>query len=276
MEFLIVNGHIETKEEANLSSFLWNDPILIAQKVWFGHGGIPLLQENVADMEKQLKSLGASLPPLFSNSRELFRLCKRLLNKNKFYRSGHLRFQFSIAQNEVNFLVSAENYTGFNFPINEQGVLVNLAASKKYTQQSFNELKCHNQLFWESIRNDLVETPFQNSIILNENKFVCEAIASNLFMLKDGILITPSVESGCYEDVIRKIVLKLASKMHIETLESAGINADFLFDVDEAFLISEASGMNWVLGVEQKRFVRSVSIELHEKINHYLKEKVSN
>lgn len=276
MKFLIVNGHIVVKEEARLSSFLWNDPILISQKVWFGFGGIPLLQENIANLEEQLNSFGADLPSLFKNTRELFRLCKRLLNKNKFYRSGHLLFLFSISAGLVNFLISAENYSGFSFPLNEQGLLVNISPINKCIDQPYHKLKCHNTLFWQAIRNELRETSFQNSIICNRQNFVSEAVAANLFFIKDGVLITPAPESGCYEDIFRKIMLELATKMKIKILESTEIKPSLLFEMDEAFMLSEAGGMEWILGIENKRFVRSVLIELHEKINLYLKEKVKN
>ena len=208
MQFLIVNGNIISKEEANLSNFLWNNPLLISHKVWFGYGGIPLLKENVENLRIQLNSLGKSLPSLFNNFRELFRLCKRLLNKNKFYRSGHLLFQFSISAEVVNFLVTAENCTGFNFPLNEQGLLVNISTTRKGSRQSFNNLSSQNQLFWNASKTTLAKTPFQNSIICNEHGFVSEAIAANVYFIKDGVLISPSLESGCYEDVMRKVVLE--------------------------------------------------------------------
>ncbi|WP_340113269.1 aminotransferase class IV [Maribellus mangrovi] len=276
MQFLIVNGNIVAKEEANFKSFLWNDPILISQKAWFGFGGIPLLNENIENLQQQLNSFGADLPPLFLNFRELFRLCKRLLNKNKFYRSGHLLFQFSITKQQVNFMVAAENYNGFNFPLIEHGFLVNISSAKKYSLQLYNNLRCHNSRFWEAVKKELRETPFHNSIICNQFGFVSEAIAANLFFVKDGVLITPALESGCYEDVLRNIVLEQAAKMQIKILESAEIKPDLLLVLDEAFLVSEACGVEWILGIENKRFVRSVLIELHEKINHYLKEKVKN
>lgn len=274
MQFLIVNENIISQEKVNLNGFLWNDPILISQKVWFGHGGIPLLKENVEDLQGQLNSVGKGLPPLFSNFRELFRLCKRLLNKNKFYRSGHLLFQFSITEEAVNFLVTAENYTGFSFPLNEQGLLVNISTVKKSSNQSFNNLNCHNHLFWEAIKTTLAETPFQNSIICNEHGFVSEAIAANLYFIKDGVLITPSPESGCYTDVMRKLVLEQATKIQLKILESAEIRSDLVFDMDEAFLVSEARGLEWILGIENKRYVRSVSFQLHENINEFLEKKV--
>ncbi|WP_167606282.1 aminotransferase class IV [Maribellus sediminis] len=275
MQFLIVNGNIIAKEEANLSGFLWNDPILVSQKVWFGFGGIPLLKENVANLKEQLNSLGADLPPLFTNFRELFRLCKRLLNKNKYYRSGHLLFQFSISAQEVNFLVTAENYTGFNFPLNEQGLLVNISSARKGSKQSFNNLSSQNQLFWNAAKTTLAETPFQNSIICDEQGFVIESIAANVYFIKNGVLITPSLESGCYNDVMRKIVLEQAAEMQLKILEPTEIKTELLFDMDEAFLVSEARGFEWILGIENKRFVRSFSRAIFDNINEFLELKVN-
>ena len=46
MEYVIVNGEIIKKEEANFTSFFWNNPLIFTKEIWFGFGGIPLFAEN--------------------------------------------------------------------------------------------------------------------------------------------------------------------------------------------------------------------------------------
>jgi hypothetical protein len=44
--------------------------------------------------------------------------------------------------------------------------------------------------------------------------------------------------------------------------------------MNEIFFASEEIGIQWVLGVENKRFVNPVTKQIHRKLNKILKEKV--
>ena len=274
MKFVIVNGVVTTREEANITGFLWNRPLAVAQDVWFGYGGIPLLTENLISLQKQLHSLGAGLPALFKNKRELFRLCKRLLNKNRFYRSGYLHFQFFISGEEVTSLISAENYEGFSFPIAGQGLRAVISPLKKYSLSEFNQYPCHNRAFWKTAEVQNENSSLFTPVFLNEKDMVCEGNAANIFVIKKGALVTPSPGSGCYDDVLKKIVLEQAAGLKIPVIESDEIDVRKLLAADEIFLASEARGIEWVMGIENKRFVRSYSSALHERIDEYLKFKI--
>jgi branched-chain amino acid aminotransferase len=61
--------------------------------------------------------------------------------------------------------------------------------------------------------------------------------------------------------------------MGLKTTESADIKREDIFHIDELFIASEETGIQWILGVENKRFVHEYSVSIHEKLNEYLKEK---
>lgn len=273
MKALIVNGEVCSLEEVSMSHWLLDDPVIVSQKVWFGYGGIPLLNENVDALKEQVQFLGTSLPPLFQNRRELFRICKRMLNKNRFYRSGIIHIRLYVSGSKVNFLITSEGREIFDFPISDQGLLVNICQHKKQLTPVAS-FPFYSRLLWETANNELAN--YHNSILLNNKDHVCEGIASNVFMVKDNVLITPSTESGCCKPAIRKITLELAHKIGFKVLEAPEPKKEMLFHVEELFLLSEANGIEWILGLEKKRFVRSFALDLHQKFNDYMQEKVRN
>ena len=275
MDYVLVNGVVTKKTEAELSSFLWDNPFTFSQKVWFGYGGIPLLKENITSLKKQLETLGFELPPLFNNHRELFRLCKRILNKNKFYRSGHLNIQIFASENTTNSLIISESVENFDFPISKEGLLIDISTYKKDSKSLLQRFACHNRGIWQAARNEIKNAPFSTAVLLNENGFICEGINANIFILKDNILLTPTPETGCYSDTIKEIILSMADELKIKLVQSAEIPKEILTVADEAFMVSEARGIEWVLGFNQKRYIRSISLELHEKINTFLKNKIA-
>ena len=276
MDFVIVNGKVISKKEANLSEFVWDNPFILAQKIWFGFGGIPLLAENLRSIEQQLSTFNLPLPELFRNKRELFRLSKRMLNKNKFYRSGYINYQLFIADKGINTLITSHAFESFSFPYWEKGILVGHSSIKKNISPELGKFQCFNKGIWKSAQMQLRHSECAGIILSNENNFVCEGLASNIFLVKNKTLITPSIETGCYQDILRSIILEKGKEIKMQVLEIPKIEQQHLLEMDEIFFASEAHGINWVMGIENKRYVHSYSEKLHEKLNHYLMIKVEN
>jgi len=275
MTFLIVDGDILKKEEADLSYLFWGEPFMISQDIWFGFGGIPLFHENIDALCSQLDVLNIKIPEFLNNRRELYRLSKRMLNKNRYYMSGLLHIQLFVRNTDVNYTISASAFKGSGFPYTENGLLVNVVKSQKLPGNLFYPNQFYNRATWEIFRSRLRNSKFQGSILLNEDHMVCEGIASNLFMIKDDVLITPAIESGCFEDTIRKPLLDVATQLNIKSMELTNIKKDMIPEMKELFFASEKNGIQWILGVENKRFFPNISKRIHESLNKYLKEKVS-
>jgi len=275
MDFVIVNGEVVSRSEANLTEFLWDEPFILSQKVWFGFGGIPLFQENLNLIKKQLQTFNLQLPDLFKSKRELFRLTKRMLNKNKFYRSGHVNFQLFITNNNINTLITSHALPEFDFPFSEQGLLVNFSEVRKNSTLNLGIYKCHNTNLWNAAKAEIQNAQLNGSIVLNEKELVCEGISSNIFMIKDDVLITPSLKSGCYNDLLRLVTLNLGKDLNLKIIEVPEIAKEHLNEMDEVFFVGEELGIQWILGIENKRFVHEYSEQLHLELNNYLKNKVN-
>lgn len=273
--FAIVNGEIVEKEEINLSHLFWENRVEITQKCWFGFGGIPLLNENMAILKQQLDAVKIPLPDFFQNKRELFRLTKRMLNKNKFYRSGLIQFTIFNQNNTVSSLITSQAFKIFELPFSENGVLVNYSALLKQAQNPLNNFRFFNQPLWKTAQAKLNNTLFQNSIFLNENHAVCDSINANIFLVKSNQLITPALSTGCYNDVLRNIILQLGAELNLKVIESENIQQKEVLEMDEIFIAGEEIGIQWLLGVETKRYVHYYSTIIHEKVNEFLKAKVN-
>ncbi len=274
MDFLIVNGEMLRKEDANFTPFLWGEPLLLSRKVWFGYGGIPMLKENVLVIREQIESLGATVPKLLKNNREFFRITKRMLNKNKFYRSGWIHVQLYITKAAVNFVITCNAVEEFEFPISLQGSLVHFSQIKKISRAPFNQFSFANRAIWMAEELHLRNEQLQNSFFLNENNAVCDAISANIYLIKNKMFITPALETGCLVDVLRKHILNIAAELNYSILEAEGLSAEEVFEMDEIFLAAEERGIEWILGIGNKRFVKKTSIVFHRKLNEFLKGKV--
>jgi len=78
------------------------------------------------------------------------------------------------------------------------------------------------------------------AICLDKAGFVCEGVGENIFIVRDGKLLTPPLSSGALDGITRAFVINLAEKMGIEVIER-NITPNELFTADEAFFTGTAA-----------------------------------
>lgn len=82
---------------------------------------------------------------------------------------------------------------------------------------------------------------FDEAIFFNTAGHLCEAATANIFIVKNGRLRTPSVESGCLPGIAREVVIERAQEIGID-FESGILTRDDLTVADEIFLTSSTRG----------------------------------
>ena len=75
------------------------------------------------------------------------------------------------------------------------------------------------------------------AVFANTRGELCEGTGANVFLVRDGVLRTPSTESGCLAGVTRALVLELAEQLGIAAQERA-LPMDALADAEEVFITS--------------------------------------
>ncbi len=73
------------------------------------------------------------------------------------------------------------------------------------------------------------------AIVLNQNGYIAEGTADNIFAVSDGELLTPSVTDGALDGITRGIVLDIARNLSIPVKECSLTLYD-LYTADECFL----------------------------------------
>lgn len=111
------------------------------------------------------------------------------------------------------------------------------------------------------------ENGLDNCLILNNDKNVIEALNGNLFMVFESKLITPPISEGCLNGVMRKQILKLASKMEGLEIVEEPISPFDLQKADELFITNVIFGVQSITKYRKKEFGNSVANELVKRLN---------
>lgn len=89
------------------------------------------------------------------------------------------------------------------------------------------------------------------AVLLDESGAVSEGTVSNLFLVRDGVLITPPVSSGILEGVTRRTVLDLASDLGLGVVERSVLRSE-LYGADEVMLTGTATELAPVIEVDRR------------------------
>ncbi|MGH9015877.1 MAG: branched-chain amino acid transaminase [Acidimicrobiia bacterium] len=87
---------------------------------------------------------------------------------------------------------------------------------------------------------EALKAGYDEAILLNTHGQVAECTGENLFVVKDGVLITPPLSSGALEGITRDSVMTIARDLGYEVREETLLRTD-LYLADEAFLTGTAA-----------------------------------
>lgn len=91
---------------------------------------------------------------------------------------------------------------------------------------------------------------YDGPIFLNRHGEVAEGAWSSLFLIRDGILITPDLQSDVLESVTRATMLRLAAEQLGLRVEQRRVGRTELYLADEAFLCGTAAEIQPIAGID--------------------------
>ncbi|MGD8752286.1 MAG: branched-chain amino acid transaminase [Anaerolineales bacterium] len=100
------------------------------------------------------------------------------------------------------------------------------------------------------IKTDVIRAGFDEALVLTDEGHVSEGSAENIFMLRDGVLVTPPVSENILEGITRRTMMELAQEeLGIPVLERQ-IDRTEVYLCDEFFLTGTAAQVTAVTQVD--------------------------
>ena len=121
------------------------------------------------------------------------------------------------------------------------GIRLMISATRGFPADTLDpRYKCLDRLHSQLIRLEALEAGYDDALWLDHSGHVSESAASNLFIVKKGVLYTPS--AGILRGITRETMLELATELDIPWRECA-LSAFDVYAADEVFTCSTAGGV---------------------------------
>jgi branched-chain amino acid aminotransferase len=109
-----------------------------------------------------------------------------------------------------------------------------------------------------------------DSLFLNTKGNVCETANGSIFWVKGKKVFTPGMLSGCTSNVMRNLIIELIRTQATE-LEECNLPEKALLKADEAFLVTDTFGVQWVSRAADMRW-NSDANQMTVKVSQALKD----
>ncbi|EQA44419.1 branched-chain-amino-acid transaminase [Leptospira broomii serovar Hurstbridge str. 5399] len=100
-------------------------------------------------------------------------------------------------------------------------------------------------------KSEAVQNGYDEAIFLDGRGFVSEGSAENIFLVRDGKILTPSISSSLLEGITRRSVLQIAKDLGYEIIERE-ITRSELYISDEIFFSGTGVQIAWVSQVDRR------------------------
>lgn len=102
-------------------------------------------------------------------------------------------------------------------------------------------------------KGEAVKHGYDECVFLNRDGKVCEAGSANIFIVKDGQILTPSLGDNNLNGITRDSLIEVAAKELNMQVKETAIDRSMLYIADEVFFCGTAAKISWVRTVDNRK-----------------------
>ena len=237
-----INGQLRPRTEARVSVF--DSSVQGGDAFWEGlrvyDGRIAELDSHLARLQNSAKALAFANVP---GNEEVRDAIFTTLEANAMRDGAHIRLTLTRGEKFTSGMNPRFNQSGCTLIVlaewkppvySDDGIRVITASTRRNTPECLDSKIHHNNLLNNILA--AIEANVANvdsAVMLDVNGFISETNDTNLFLVRDGTVVTPHADS-CLPGITRRVILELCSRHDIPTAEQ-NLSLTELYTADEAF-----------------------------------------
>lgn len=265
MNMICYNGQFLPADAPILSGtnrgFKYGDGLFETMRI---HKGIlPLAGYHFHRLYDGLKQLSIQISHLNKEAllTAIFSLCK--MNGCKDF--GRIRLTvFRDHNNEGSFVIEATALVE-GMVLNEKGYSLTICPDIWKSCDAISSLKSTNYLPYVQAERYAFEQGADEALLLNQYGAISDGSKTNIFINKQGTIMTPAINQGCVNGVMRRYIIESLYKKELPVQEGT-ITSNDLLEADEIFLTNAIRGIQWVKQFQGKEYVNEQTKKLFQAL----------
>lgn len=101
-------------------------------------------------------------------------------------------------------------------------------------------------------KTEALEQGYDEAVFLTQDGFVCEGSAENIFLVRDGVLVTPDLSQDILEGITRSVLISLCrDELGLKVIERQ-VGRTELYVAEEAFLCGTGAQVSSIVEVDRR------------------------
>lgn len=220
-------------------SFLYGDGVFETMRSY--QGAVFKLNEHLNRLFASLKIIRIKTPYSKAQIRNaVYKTLKANKLKDAYIRvaitRGEGRFGISYKDRLVpNVIIVAKRFGGYPGWMYSRGIRANVSKIRQNEHSPLSRIKSSNFLHYILARSYAKEKGYDEAILMNTAGFLACAATSNIFLVKNNMVITPGLDSGVLAGITRGVIIKIAGGTKFRVMEKT-VSYRELVNADEVFL----------------------------------------
>lgn len=166
----------------------------------------------------------------------------------------------------VHAMVAAWEWPSYMDPeAREKGIKVKLSTYKRQVKNPVSNAKVNGNYVHSIVAlTEALEDGFDEALMLDADGYVAEGSGENFFIVKDGKLYSPFLDS-CLDGITRKTIIDLAMELKIPFQEKK-ITIEDVFDADESFFSGTAAEVVPINSLDNQKIGNGLRGPVTEKL----------
>ena len=142
---------------------------------------------------------------------------------------------------KVHAMVAAWEWPSYMEPeARTKGIKVKLSSFKRQVKNPVSNAKVNGNYVHSIVAlNEALENGFDEALMLDADGYVAEGSGENFFIVKEGVLFSPDLDS-CLDGITRRTILELAEELDI-SYEIKKLTVEDVLEADESFFSGTAA-----------------------------------
>lgn len=257
---IYINGEFFDKDNAKISVFdhglLYGDGVFEGLRCY--NGKVFRLEQHIDRLWDSAKALAIEI--LMTKNEMMQATQKAVLLNN--VKDGYIRIIVTRGVGDLGLdpfvcgppqvIIIAAQLALYPKELYETGLDIVTAGTMRMPPAALNpRIKSLNYLNSIMAKIEALRAGCEESLMLNHKGEVSECTGDNIFIIKNGVLMTPPTDAGILEGVTRNVVLELAAKLGIPAKETAFTRYD-VFVADECFLTGSGAELIPVISIDKR------------------------
>ena len=239
-----IDGQYFPKDEAKVSVFdhglLYGDGIFEGIRAY--NGRVFRLQEHLERLYLSARSILIDIP---LSIEEMTEAVLETLRRNKL-QDAYIRLVVTRGKGDLGLdprkcpkpaiIIITDKIALYPQETYEQGLRLIIASTRKNSPDALSpRIKSLNYLNNILGKLEAINAGCSEAVMLDRHGYITECTSENIFLVKNGVLFTPTATVGILEGITRSVVMELAEKQGLQ-VQMAFLTAHDLYVADECFV----------------------------------------